>query len=216
MADLLRGIVAASARRRPRLPRLAVEPGRAIVGPSMVTLYEVGTVKEVDLGSGTRRYFSFYCFFFLSSFSLSSLLFHRLRVGTVKQVDLGPATSRHYVSVDGGMSDNIRTALYDAEYTVRLVSRVLRRRARPHPRRRQALRERRHRRARLLAARRPRPGRPARRGRRPAPTAARWPPTTTPCPRPAGRRRSATAARRVVLRRETPEDLLALDAGLTT
>jgi len=28
------------------------------------------------------------------------------------------------VSVDGGMSDNIRTALYDADYTVRLVSRV--------------------------------------------------------------------------------------------
>ncbi len=32
--------------------------------------------------------------------------------------------ARAYVSVDGGMSDNIRTALYDAEYTVRLVSRV--------------------------------------------------------------------------------------------
>ena len=41
----------ASARRTAsRVPRLAVEPGRAIVGPAMVTLYEVGTVKEVDLG----------------------------------------------------------------------------------------------------------------------------------------------------------------------
>ena len=28
------------------------------------------------------------------------------------------------MSVDGGMSDNIRTALYDAEYTVTLASRV--------------------------------------------------------------------------------------------
>ena len=86
MADLLRSIVVREcAAYGLTLPRLAVEPGRAIVGPSMVTLYEVGTVKEVDLGSGHAR---------------------------------------HYVSVDGGMSDNIRTALYDADYTVRLVSRV--------------------------------------------------------------------------------------------
>ena len=66
------------------MPRLAVEPGRAIVGPSMLTLYEVGTVKPVDIGGGVTR---------------------------------------TYVSVDGGMSDNIRTALYDAEYTVTLASR---------------------------------------------------------------------------------------------
>ncbi|MGQ0632923.1 MAG: diaminopimelate decarboxylase [Sporichthyaceae bacterium] len=65
-------------------PRLSVEPGRAIVGPGTVTLYEVGTVKEVTLGSGHTR---------------------------------------TYVSVDGGMSDNIRTALYDAVYTAALVSR---------------------------------------------------------------------------------------------
>ncbi len=86
MAELLRGIVVreCTAYGLP-IPRLAVEPGRAIVGPSMVTIYEVGTVKRVDLGSGHAR---------------------------------------HYVSVDGGMSDNIRTALYDAEYTVRLASRV--------------------------------------------------------------------------------------------
>ncbi|MFR9676798.1 diaminopimelate decarboxylase [Streptomyces sp. TR06-5] len=63
------------------VPRLSVEPGRAIVGPTAFTLYEVGTVKELD---GLRT----------------------------------------YVSVDGGMSDNIRTALYDAEYTVSLVSRT--------------------------------------------------------------------------------------------
>jgi diaminopimelate decarboxylase len=63
------------------VPRLAVEPGRAISGPSTVTLYEVGTVKVLP---GLRT----------------------------------------YVSVDGGMSDNIRTALYDAHYTAALASRV--------------------------------------------------------------------------------------------
>jgi diaminopimelate decarboxylase len=62
-------------------PRLTVEPGRGIVGPSMVTLYTVGTIKDVD---GLRT----------------------------------------YVSVDGGMSDNIRTALYDASYTCALASRA--------------------------------------------------------------------------------------------
>ncbi|BBZ40809.1 diaminopimelate decarboxylase [Mycobacterium conspicuum] len=66
-------------------PRLAVEPGRAIAGPGTITLYEVGTVKDVDVSA---------------------------------------AAHRRYVSVDGGMSDNIRTALYDAQYDVRLVSRT--------------------------------------------------------------------------------------------
>ncbi|TGD83893.1 diaminopimelate decarboxylase [Mycolicibacterium sp. CH28] len=65
-------------------PRLVVEPGRAIAGPGTVTIYEVGTVKDVAIGSGS---------------------------------------SRRYISVDGGMSDNIRTSLYGAEYDVRLVSR---------------------------------------------------------------------------------------------
>jgi diaminopimelate decarboxylase len=45
-------------------------------------------------------------------------------VGTVKDVAIGSGASRCYVSVDGGMSDNIRPALYGAEYDVRLVSRV--------------------------------------------------------------------------------------------
>ncbi len=67
------------------MPRLAVEPGRAIVGAAGVTLYTVGTIKTVELDSGARR---------------------------------------TYVSVDGGMSDNIRTALYDAEYTVALANRA--------------------------------------------------------------------------------------------
>ena len=66
-------------------PRLVVEPGRAIAGPGTITLYEVGTVKDVDVSTTAHR---------------------------------------RYVSVDGGMSDNIRTALYDAQYDARLVSRV--------------------------------------------------------------------------------------------
>jgi len=66
------------------MPALAFEPGRAIVGPAAVTVYEVGTVKPVELDRGLVR---------------------------------------TYVSVDGGMSDNIRTALYDAEYAVALASR---------------------------------------------------------------------------------------------
>jgi diaminopimelate decarboxylase len=77
----LRAIVAAQcAAAGLAMPRLTIEPGRAIVGPSTVTLYEVGTIKDVD---GLRA----------------------------------------YVSVDGGMSDNIRTALYDASYTCALASR---------------------------------------------------------------------------------------------
>ncbi|WP_107772345.1 diaminopimelate decarboxylase [Nocardioides sediminis] len=67
------------------VPRLSIEPGRAIVGPAMCTVYEVGTVKEVALDGGARR---------------------------------------TYVSVDGGMSDNIRTALYDADYSCTLASRA--------------------------------------------------------------------------------------------
>jgi diaminopimelate decarboxylase len=62
------------------VPKIVVEPGRAVVGPTTVTLYEVGTVKELP---GLRT----------------------------------------YVSVDGGMSDNIRTALYDSRYTAVLASR---------------------------------------------------------------------------------------------
>ena len=46
------------------------------------------------------------------------------RVGTVKPVDVGNGLTRRYVSVDGGMSDNIRPALYAAEYSAALVSRA--------------------------------------------------------------------------------------------
>ena len=86
MAKAIESIVdGACARAGLPVPRLAFEPGRAIVGPAGVTIYEVGTVKPVELDHGHERV---------------------------------------YVSVDGGMSDNIRTALYDADYTVILASRV--------------------------------------------------------------------------------------------
>jgi len=65
-------------------PRLVVEPGRAIAGPGTISVYRVGTVKDVAISHGTRR---------------------------------------RYVSVDGGMSDNIRTSLYGADYDARLLSR---------------------------------------------------------------------------------------------
>lgn len=48
--------------------------------------------------------------------------------GTIKPVDVvddaGHSGTRTYVSVDGGMSDNLRTALYKADYTVSLASRT--------------------------------------------------------------------------------------------
>lgn len=47
-------------------------------------------------------------------------------VGTVKVVDIDGGQNRVYVSVDGGMSDNIRPALYAAEYSAAVVSRASR------------------------------------------------------------------------------------------
>lgn len=45
-------------------------------------------------------------------------------VGTVKDVQLDGGGVRRYVAVDGGMSDNIRTALYDADYSAALAGRA--------------------------------------------------------------------------------------------
>lgn len=48
--------------------------------------------------------------------------------GTVKDVEValpaGGTAPRRYLSVDGGMSDNVRAALYGADYTVALASRT--------------------------------------------------------------------------------------------
>lgn len=70
------------------MPALAFEPGRYIAGNAGITLYNVGTIKDVAVTDGAE-----------------------------------PAV-RKYVSVDGGMSDNARTALYEAEYHAVLASRV--------------------------------------------------------------------------------------------
>ena len=69
------------------VPKLAFEPGRYIAGPAGITVYNVGTIKDVTVTEGNT-----------------------------------PAV-RKYVSVDGGMSDNLRTALYEAEYHAVIASR---------------------------------------------------------------------------------------------
>ncbi|HUI36620.1 MAG TPA: diaminopimelate decarboxylase, partial [Gaiellaceae bacterium] len=40
-------------------PRVSFEPGRSVVGPAMVTLYEVGTTKTVAVDDGERWYVAF-------------------------------------------------------------------------------------------------------------------------------------------------------------
>ncbi len=45
-------------------------------------------------------------------------------VGTTKPVEIGDGANRLYVSVDGGMSDNARPALYGADFTARIASRI--------------------------------------------------------------------------------------------
>lgn len=86
LADKLKAIVKAESEAVGLpTPKLVVEPGRAIAGPGTITLYEVGTVKDVAVSADKYR---------------------------------------RYVSVDGGMSDNIRPSLYDAQYDARLVSRA--------------------------------------------------------------------------------------------
>lgn len=70
------------------VPRIAVEPGRTIIGPAGVTLYRVGTQKDVVVALHDDR-----------------------------------SAVRRYLSVDGGMSDNARPALYSADYSVAVASR---------------------------------------------------------------------------------------------
>jgi diaminopimelate decarboxylase len=84
IAEIKSAVVKGCAARSLQIPHVAIEPGRSIVGPSMCTIYEVGTTKEVQLDSGTRN----------------------------------------YISVDGGMSDNIRPALYGALYQAHLANRI--------------------------------------------------------------------------------------------
>ena len=129
-------------------------------------------------------------------------------VGTIKEI---PGV-RTYVAVDGGMSDNPRPVLYGSGYEAFLPRAVDADRPIARPHRRQALRVRRR-----LAVRRPRcpptsPSATCSPCRSPAPTATRWAPTTTRC-----RARRWCSSRdgeaRLVVRRETYDDLLATDVG---
>ena len=83
--EIVAAVAEGCAARGIAVPTLSFEPGRAIVGTAGVTIYEVGTVKDVELGSGFGR---------------------------------------TYISVDGGMSDNARPALYGAQFSARLASRL--------------------------------------------------------------------------------------------
>ncbi len=79
-------------------PRISIEPGRAIVGSTTFTLYEVGTLKTVRVDAP----------------------------GSGQADDAGENVTypRRYVSVDGGMSDNARPVLYDADYSAIVASRA--------------------------------------------------------------------------------------------
>ena len=98
------------------------------------------------------------------------------RVGTVKEI---PGV-RTYVAVDGGMSDNLRPMLYGSRYEALIADRAARRARHAGDDRRHALRVRRHPRPRRDAGR-ARPSATSSSPRRPAPTATRWPTTTTAC-----------------------------------
>jgi diaminopimelate decarboxylase len=85
MPALRSAVTAACEKHKLNIPTISIEPGRAIVGPTTFTLYEVGTTKDVVLEDGATR---------------------------------------RYISVDGGMSDNIRPSLYDAQYHAVIAQRA--------------------------------------------------------------------------------------------
>ena len=84
MAALAKLVTSECERHLLKVPRISIEPGRAIAGPTTTTLYEVGTTKDVELDN---------------------------------------AAQRRYIAVDGGMSENIRPGLYGAKYWTILANR---------------------------------------------------------------------------------------------
>ena len=57
MAALAELVTSECNRHNLKVPKISIEPGRAIAGPTTTTLYEVGTTKDVELDGGkTRRY----------------------------------------------------------------------------------------------------------------------------------------------------------------
>ncbi len=94
-AGMMTAVDAECTRLKIPVPIIAVEPGRSIVGTAGLTLYRVGVTKDV-----------------------------KVDLDESVQSKRGPSTAiRRYVSVDGGMSDNARPALYGADYSVRIANR---------------------------------------------------------------------------------------------
>lgn len=90
--QLAEAVVRESGRNGIAVPNIAIEPGRSVIGPAGLTLYTVGTIKDVE-------------------------------VVTAAGTGAGDAV-RRYVSIDGGMSDNVRPALYGADYSSRIANRA--------------------------------------------------------------------------------------------
>jgi diaminopimelate decarboxylase len=85
IAELVKVVKAECAKSGIRVPRISIEPGRAIAAPTTTTLYTVGTTKNIELDEGNTR---------------------------------------RYIAVDGGFTDNMRPALYDAKYHAILANRI--------------------------------------------------------------------------------------------
>jgi len=64
------------------IPKVILEPGRALIGRSGVSIYRIGSIKTIP-------------------------------------------SVRNYISIDGGMGDNIRPALYGSEYSVFSITKIL-------------------------------------------------------------------------------------------
>ncbi|MCY0905329.1 diaminopimelate decarboxylase family protein [Arthrobacter sp. H14-L1] len=91
-------------------PRISIEPGRAIVGSTTFTLYKTGTLKTVNVE--------------LPAAGSPDAGSHELESHAARPQDAAQVTRpRRYVSVDGGMSDNARPVLYDADYSAILAGR---------------------------------------------------------------------------------------------
>ena len=98
LADGIVSVVASEAHKLGvPIPALAFEPGRSIVGTAGVTLYEIGTTKDVSVETSESG---------------------------ADTTGPTPHATRRYVSVDGGMSDNPRPALYDAQFSARIADRT--------------------------------------------------------------------------------------------
>ncbi len=80
--DLAKAVAEAMNKHSVKMPTIYIEPGRSIISTAGVTLYTVGSSKEVDINGVTKR----------------------------------------YVAVDGGMADNPRPSMYQAEYVAEVAN----------------------------------------------------------------------------------------------